>query len=465
MLCDTSALRNLSVAAPTGAARRVAFVLKGYPRLSETFIAQEILALERRGLEILIISLRHPTDHAIHPIHRLIRAPLLYLPEYLHQELGRVWRSWLRSRRRPGYRAARAAWLSDLRRNPTPNRIRRFGQALVLAAELPADTGHIHAHFLHTPASVARYAALLTGIDWTVSAHAKDIWTQPEWEKRTKLTEAVWTVTCTEVARRHLASLTSRPHVVSLCYHGLDLERFESPPLHSNWRDGSDSQPPALILSVGRAVAKKGYDDLLDALALLPGDLRWRFIHIGGGALRAALRRHAERLGLSHRIEWRGAMAQREVLAAYREADLFVLASKVAKDGDRDGLPNVLIEAQSQRLACISTSVSAIPELIEQGVTGLLVPPGSPVALAEALERLIRDPVERARLGAAGEHRVRRLFSMEVGIDLLAARFGLPSASVQGKSPGEAVLWSPGKVRGRRQTAAQMECESPSTLH
>jgi glycosyltransferase involved in cell wall biosynthesis len=306
---------------------------------------------------------------------------------------------------------------------------------------------------------------LLTGIDWTVSAHAKDIWTQPEWEKRTKLTEAVWTVTCTEVARRHLASLTSRPHVVSLCYHGLDLERFESPPLHSNWRDGSDSQPPALILSVGRAVAKKGYDDLLDALALLPGDLRWRFIHIGGGALRAALRRHAERLGLSHRIEWRGAMAQREVLAAYREADLFVLASKVAKDGDRDGLPNVLIEAQSQRLACISTSVSAIPELIEQGVTGLLVPPGSPVALAEALERLIRDPVERVRLGAAGERRVRRLFSMEVGIDLLAARFGLPSASVQGKSPGEAVLWSPGKVRGRRQTAAQMECESPSTLH
>src|SRR5437660_10069428 len=128
----------MSVAwSPSPVAGPVAFILKGYPRLSETFIAQEILALERRGLEILIISLRHPTDDAIHPIHRLIRAPLLYLPEYLHQEPRRVWRSWLRSRRRPGYRAARAAWLSDLRRNLTPNRIRRLGQALGLAAELP----------------------------------------------------------------------------------------------------------------------------------------------------------------------------------------------------------------------------------------------------------------------------------------------------------------------------------------
>ena len=402
------------------------------------------MALERRGLEILIVSLRHPTDHAIHPIHRLIRAALLYLPEYLYHEPGRVWRAWLRSRQQPGYRVARAAWLSDLLRNPTPNRIRRFGQALVLAAELPGDIDHIHAHFLHTPASVARYAALLTGLDWTVSAHAKDIWTLPEWEKRIKLAEAGWIVTCTEIARRHLACLTSRPDVVWLCYHGLDLERFEPPLPHLNWRDGRDPQQPVLILSVGRAVAKKGYGDLLEALALLPADLQWRFVHIGGGLLGAALGLQAERLGLSHRLEWRGAMAQPEVLAAYRDADLFVLASKVAKDGDRDGLPNVLIEAQSQRLACISTGVSAIPELIEQGATGVLVPPGNPIALAEALERLIRDPVERARFGVAGERRVRRLFCMEAGIDLLATRFGLAPASICGSDFGEPVLPSPG---------------------
>ena len=116
------------------AAGRVAFVLKGYPRLSETFIAQEMLALERRGLEILIVSLRQPTDRATHPVHRLIRAPVLYLPEYLHQEPGRVWRGWLSSHRRSGYRRAQAAWLADVRRDPTPNRVRRFGQAVGLGS-------------------------------------------------------------------------------------------------------------------------------------------------------------------------------------------------------------------------------------------------------------------------------------------------------------------------------------------
>jgi glycosyltransferase involved in cell wall biosynthesis len=451
------------VVASPGAAGRVAFVLKGYPRLSETFIAQEILALERLGLEILIVSLRHPTDRATHPIHRQISAALLYLPEYLHRELARIWRGWLHSRRLPGYSAAWAAWLSDLRRDPTPNRIRRFGQALVLAAELPHDIGHIHAHFLHTPASVARYTALLTGLGWTASAHARDIWTLPECEKRTKLAEAKWIVTCTEIARSHLAGLMSRPDAVCLCYHGLDLERFAAPPRGANWRNGSDPHQPVVILSVGRAVVKKGYDDLLEALALLPADLEWRFVHIGGGALAAALRLQAELFGLSRRIDWRGAMPQPEVLAAYREADLFVLASKVAKDGDRDGLPNVLIEAQSQRLACVSTDVSAIPELIEQNVTGLLVPPGNPIALAEALERLIRHPEERARLGAAGEHHVRRHFSMEAGINLLATRFGLTSASSWGSDTGEPDLQFPREVSGRRQNAAQLECVSHFT--
>jgi glycosyltransferase involved in cell wall biosynthesis len=194
------------------------------------------------------------------------------------------------------------------------------------------------------------------------------------------------------------------------------------------WNDGSDRKHPVLLLSVGRAVAKKGYDDLLAALALLPAGLEWRFVHIGGGTLGRALKSQAESLGLSHRIEWRGAFAQPEVLDAYRSADFFVLASKTAKDGDQDGLPNVLIEAQSQRLACVSTNLSAIPELIQHRVTGVLTPPGNPAVLAQALENLIRDPAGRARLGAAGERRVRRLFSMAPGIDALAARFGVLSS-------------------------------------
>jgi glycosyltransferase involved in cell wall biosynthesis len=413
----------------TAAGGRVAFVLKGYPRLSETFIAQEILALERRGLDILIVSLRQPTDHATHPVHRMIRASVVYLPEYLYQEPARVLRGWRQARRLPGYRRAQAAWLDDLRRDPTPNRVRRFGQAMVLAAELPRDIDRLHAHFLHTPASVARYAAMAVELDWAVSAHAKDIWTLPEWEKRTKLREAAWVVTCTETARHHLAGMAPRPNSVALCYHGLDFAQFSPVPLRPDERDGSDPGDPVVVLSVGRAVAKKGYDDLLEGLALLPPELEWRFIHIGGGNLRERLKVQAERLGLSHRIEWRGARPQPEVLAAYREADLFVLASKIAPDGDRDGLPNVLIEAQSQRLPCISTNVSAILELIQDGITGVVTEPANPPALSRALAGMIRDPEMRERLGCAGEARVRSLFSMERGIGMLAQRFGLDAAA------------------------------------
>jgi glycosyltransferase involved in cell wall biosynthesis len=410
-------------------AGRVAFVLKGYPRLSETFIAQEILTLERRGLDILIVSLRRPTDRAIHPVHRQIRAGLLYLPEYLYQEVARVWRGWRQARRLPGYRAARQAWLADLRRDPTPNRIRRFGQALVLAAELPAAIGRLHAHFLHTPASVTRYAAILRGLEWSASAHAKDIWTIPEWEKREKLQAAAWAVTCTASGHDHLAVLAPDSARVTLCYHGLSLDRFPPPLPRAPAGDGSDPARPVVLLSVGRAVAKKGYDDLLAALALLPKGLHWRLVHIGGGALARKLKREAARLGLADRVEWCGARPQPEVLAAYRKADLFVLAAKIAPDGDRDGLPNVLLEAQSQGLVCVASSISGIPELIQDGHTGLLVPPGDRQALANALAALIADPARRVRLGAAGEARVRAEFDADTAIEALVRRFGLEPAA------------------------------------
>jgi glycosyltransferase involved in cell wall biosynthesis len=414
---------------------RVAFVLKGYPRLSETFIAQEILALEQRGLDILIVSLRHPTDKAIHPVHEQVRAERLYLPEYLYQEPLRVWRGWRRARRLAGYRAARRAWLADLVRDPTPNRIRRFGQAMVLAAELPPGIDRLHAHFLHTPASVTRYAAMMLGLPWSFSAHAKDIWTTPDWEKREKLTEAGWAVTCTASGHTHLAALAPHPGRVALCYHGVSLDRFPPPAARAAANDGGDPADPLTILSVGRAVPKKGYDDLLGALALLPKELNWRLVHIGGGALAKPLREQAARHGLADRVEWRGARPQPDVLAAYRAADLFVLAAKVAPDGDRDGLPNVLVEAQSQGLACVATRLSGIPELIEDGQTGLLVPAGDRAALAAALARLITGPALRARLGAAGEARVRSAFDHDRAIEALARRFGLAPAVVTTPAP------------------------------
>jgi len=403
---------------------RVAFVLKGYPRLSETFIAQEIAALERRGLEILIVSLRQPTDARRHPVHEEIRASILYLPEYLLLEPLRVFRAWIRLRKTSDYKKTRNLWLRDLARDPTPNRIRRFGQALVLAHELPADVRHLHAHFLHTPASVTRYAALLRGLAWTGSAHAKDIWTTPEWEKREKLASCEWLVTCTSANHAHLAALAP-PDRVALVYHGLDSSRF--PPFERNPSTGG--REPVAILSVGRLVEKKGTDILLDALARLPRDLPWRFVHVGGGPLKDKLERRARALGIAERVEWRGARTQTELLAEYRAADLFALASRVAKDGDRDGLPNVLAEAQSQGLACVATRVSGIPELIEDGVTGVLVEPESPEALARALAALIADPAQRRRLGEAGRRRVQERFELDKNIARLARRFGLEPAA------------------------------------
>ena len=287
------------------------------------------------------------------------------------------------------------------------NRIRRFGQAAVLAAEWPEGGHWLHAHFIHTPASVAAYASQITGIPWTCSAHAKDIWTSPDWDLAAKLAAARWTVTCTRAGHDRLCQLAGGQDRVHLSYHGLDLARFAPCRRRRPARDGSDPADPVRILSVGRAVEKKGYDVLLRALALLPADLAWRFDHIGGGEGLKALAALAEDLGLAGRIAWMGAQDQAAVLAAYRSADLFALACRIGADGDRDGLPNVLVEASSQGLACISTRVSGVEELLEDGVNGLVLPPEDPAALAAALERAIRDPGLRRRLGAAAEARVR----------------------------------------------------------
>ncbi len=416
----------------------VAVVLKGYPRLSETFIAQELRALERRGLKLRFYSLRHPTDKKRHPVHDEMEAPVVYLPEYLRDEPLRVFRAWRKARRMPLYPTARRVWLRDLWRDRTPNRIRRFGQACVLAAELPEDVRHIYVHFLHTPASVGRYAAIMTMLPWSVSAHAKDIWTSPEWEKREKLADCEWAATCTAVGARHLAEMAAAAgasrSVVNLVYHGLDLARFPSAPPRGR-ADGGDPAHPVRLLTVCRAVEKKGLDDLLEALARLPDGLAWRLTQIGGGPLLPKLRAEAERLGIADRIEWAGAKAQAEVIEAYRQADLFVLPSKIAGDGDRDGLPNVLMEAASQALPLLATDVAAIPEFVTDGETGRLTPPGDPAALGAALEELIRKPDWRLTLGRAAEDRVRGRFDMAAGADRIAALLG---AQTGARSPGKA---------------------------
>jgi glycosyltransferase involved in cell wall biosynthesis len=395
---------------------KILFLLKGYPRLSETFIAQEIRALEKRGVPIEIWSLRFPTDKHRHPVHGEIVAPVHYLPEYLYQEPLRVLRSMVMAVRLPGFGRAFRQWLKDFRRDPTPNRGRRFGQACVLVSEMPAETIRLHAHFLHTPASVAYYAHLMSGTHWSCSAHAKDIWTSPDWEKREKLDSLDWLVTCTASGHAHLQNLSTDGRKVALVYHGLDFSRFPEPPMKTN-------AARTEILSVGRLVPKKGYPTLLAALAKLPPDCDWHLTHIGGGPLDGELKALARQLGIAARIDWLGALPQERVLAAYRAADIFILAAQVAADGDRDGLPNVLMEAQSQRLAAIATNISGIPELIVDNETGLLVPPEDAMALGAALRRLIEDPTLRQRLAEAGFARVRSHFAMDAGINDLERRF------------------------------------------
>mgnify|MGYP000406843622 CR=1 FL=1 len=398
--------------------KRVAILVKGYPRLSETFIAQEIAGLQDRGLGQLIVSLRQPGETKVHPVHRKITAPVLYLPEYLKDDPARVKRGREFAERQPGFAEAEKLFQADLARDHTANRYRRFGQACVLAAELPKDVTWLHTHYLHTPASVARYAAAILDLGWSFSAHAKDIWTSEAWELAEKLESSAFGVTCTATNLDYLRSLAKQPKKVELVYHGLDLSGIAPPK-----REPHDASRPFRIVSVGRAVEKKGYADLVRALARLK-DRNWHFDHVGGGTLAKKLKDQADKAGIGGRTTWHGSRERGEVFDLLANADLFVLPSRIAKSGDRDGLPNVLMEAQAHRLPVVSTRVSAIPELVTDGETGLLVEERDPKALAEAIARLMDDPALALRLAEAGERRVREKFSPEPGLDRVATLLG-----------------------------------------
>lgn len=400
---------------------RLGVVVKGWPRLSETFIAQELVALEEAGIDFEIWSLRHPTDTKTHPLHDRLRAQVNYLPEYLKDEPLRVLQGFFYALKRPRFTAAWRAIKADYARDRTPNRARRFGQACVLARELPPQTDGLYAHFLHTPASVARYAAMLRGLPWSFSAHAKDIWTSPEWELREKLSAnsygAVFGATCTAFGAAHLQALADTPDRVDLVYHGLDLTRFPEPPM----RKPRKPDDPIALISVGRLVEKKGFDRLIEAFALLPKSLEWHWSHIGGGTLKDDLQTLAQQLGVSERITWRGPSDQPEVIDAMREADLFVLPSRIAADGDRDGLPNVLMEAASQKLAILSTPVSAIPEFIDTGIHGVLSD-DAPANIAREIQALAHNPDRAREMADAAYERLVSEFQMPPGIIHLKKR-------------------------------------------
>jgi glycosyltransferase involved in cell wall biosynthesis len=275
------------------------------------------------------------------------------------------------------------------------------------------------------------FAAVLSGVPFSFTAHAKDIYTQDPERLRDKLGRAAFAVTCTGANLDYLARLNDGGTPIHRVYHGIDADYFtRSAP--------APAPPPYRVLSVARLTPKKGLDTVLRALGLLRDrGLDLTFTLIGDGEERDRLRGLVRDLGLEGVTEWLGPQARDAVRERMAAAHVFALGCRVTDNGDRDGIPNVLAEAMAMELPVVATSVSAIPELVEPGRSGLLVPPDDPAAMAVALERALTDPALRARLARAGRDRVEREFDNRALIGGLAGLFKarLGSGAVSGEDP------------------------------
>jgi len=392
----------------------VAYLLKMYPRFSETFVLSELLELERQGLRLHVFSLKKPDDGVFHAEVAQLRARVTYLPESplldpgafaaAHRELAAT------DPRR--YGAALAAALR--RRRGTA--IKHFLQAGIIARALPRlGIAHVHAHFASGPAAVALHLHRLTGISYSITAHAKDIYIDgiDEAMLAAKLGSARFAVTVSDYNRAHLSRLVSGDRVVRI-YNGLDLERF-SP-------NGAQPDDPPLVLAVGRLIEKKGFEDLVRACALLrDSGHRFRCTIAGKGQLARQLRALVRRHGLAGIVDLPGPLPRERVLALYRRASVVVAPCVVGADGNRDGLPTVLIEAMALGVPVVATAVTGIPELIEDGRTGLLVPQHDPPAIAGAIKRTLADREAASDRARAARQRVEREFDVHRNVAQLRA--------------------------------------------
>jgi glycosyltransferase involved in cell wall biosynthesis len=395
-------------------------VLKGYPRISETFIANEILLLESLGFAIHILSMRHPRESFSHECVERIKARVDYLPETIQGNLGRLFSAnlaWLakhpwRYLKGLGHAIVR---LAKTRRSAT---LKHLLQAGYLAAKVLPGSGvtHLHAHFAHSPASVAEYAAILTGLPFSFTAHAKDIYTQDKARLAEKLAKAAFAVTCTGYNLEYLSGLNAGHTPLYRVYHGIDLGLFNP------GAPRAKAEPPYRILTVARLTAKKGLMTVLKALAILQEQgLEFRYQIIGDGEQRLGLESLAQDLGLAGRLDWLGTKPHDAVIECFKRADVFLLGCEVSQNGDRDGIPNVLAESMAMGVPVAATAVSAIPELIENGRHGLLVPPGDPSALAGAASRLLTDHGLRQEVIRQARQRVEAMFDNRRLVKDLAA--------------------------------------------
>lgn len=423
----------------------VAYVVKGYPRLSETFILNEIHLLESMGMSLRVFSLKHETEGKSHSVVDRIEAPVVYLGEDSGSE-GGSFVGWLRAnllrylphhlrllRRRPlrylqtvRYVVFRLALRVHLDRAPSVKRspIKDFLRAGAIAAALLDEplVLHIHAHFCHGSTTMALLASHITGIPFSFTAHAKDIYLpklNPAGLLRVKIEAAEFVVTCTDANRRHLERL-SPGSVVRTIYHGLDTAQFSPRP------GARPSGDDAVLLSVGRLVPKKGFPTLLRACAVLRDRgvaFRLRIVGPDGGE-GDRLACLVDELGLESIVSFEGSMTQAELLDAYGSCTAMALACEVAANGDRDGIPNVLVEAMAMETPVLATRVSGIPELVQDGVNGMLVDERSPVELADAIEALLRDEPLRIRVGRAARATVLARFDSARTTGEIARLFG-----------------------------------------
>ncbi len=402
--------------------RPVAILVKRFPKLSETFILNEVLGLEALGRSLRVFALEQASDDIVNGAFKRVRAPVELLGS---ANLG----DWICVLRRRPQHVMRGVGVSLAEFGVRD--WRAVSQSVVLAARLiRAGAGHLHAHFADRPAAIARIAAAFAGLPYSISAHAKDIYLEQPQRLARRLGAARFTVTCTGHNAQFLKILAPQANVMR-AYHGVDLDALPA--------DKSEPQSPPLILSVGRLRAKKGFDTLIAACALLARAGRsFGCEIIGYGPEEAALRRQIEEAGLARHVRLRGKLPHEDVIASMRRARVFALPCRVLDDGDRDGIPNVILEAMAVRTPVVSTQVSGVPEVVTENENGLLVEPDDPHALADALGRVLDDGALAARLGAAGRRLVEARFSLDGDIARLNA---LLDASLRNDLPAPATAY------------------------
>jgi len=400
-------------------APRIAYLLKKFPRLSETFILNELLGLERAGLRPSVLSRRTPDDEPRHPELSELRADVELLPPARSVDPWSVLFG--------GPEPERVELLARL--GEVVPEFNRYGHERLpsLLAEAVALLGrcrelgveHVHTHFATDSALVACLLHALGGPGYSLTLHAKDIYrstVDPALLDRL-LRDSRFSVTVCDANVAWIAERVgdaARARVRRL-YNGVDLE------LHGRAREGRE---PDHVLAVGRLVEKKGFDLLLRAVRrLLDAGRSLRVSLVGEGEQRPALESLVAELGLGAHVTLLGAVDQRGVRALMDRATLFALPCRVGDDGNRDALPTVLLEALGHGLPCVSTPVTGVPEILDHGSAGLLVPEDDEAALADAVRRLLDDAALRAGLADAGRARAERLFDVSTNTRVLADWF------------------------------------------